>query len=309
MKLRVSTNWDPQLPGRLAAYPVESLYGKLADDVIGGCRPSFLLPQVSREEVAAHVAACHAAGLTFSYLVNTNCFNNIQYTRDGYRAIRELLDWLDAIAVDELTIAVPYLIRLVKAHYPRFRVKVSSVARINTVTRAKQFEDMGADELIVDEMQNRDFATLAAIQSAVACPLEIIANPCCVWECAQQQEHVNHDGHASQSQSHNDYCYMATPARPPSDQTFARHLAAAVASLAAAHPEADITLAGGWAVAAEEEALIRGDLVSSILVSTLCIAALFYLVYRRVMVMKRPRKVSPAKTKRLGPGRGPGWGP
>lgn len=211
MKLRVSTNWDPDLPGKLAAYPVESLYGKLADDVIGGCRPSFLLPQVSREEVAAHVGACHEAGLTFSYLVNTNCFNNIQYTREGYHAIRELLDWLASIDVDELTVAVPYLIRLVKAHYPRFRVKVSSVARINSVTRARQFEDMGVDELIIDEMVNRDFATLAAIRQAVSCPLEIIANPCCVWECAQQQEHVNHDGHASQTQSHNDYCYMQYP--------------------------------------------------------------------------------------------------
>jgi collagenase-like PrtC family protease len=79
------------------------------------------------------------------------------------------------------------------------------------VTRARQFEDMGADELIVDEMLNRDFATLAAIRKAVACPLEIIANPCCIWECAQQQEHVNHDGHASQSHSHNDYCYMQYP--------------------------------------------------------------------------------------------------
>lgn len=211
MKLRVSTNWDTDLPDRLSSYPVESLYGKLADDVIGGCRPSFLLPQVSREAVAAHVAACHRAGLAFSYLVNTNCFNNVHYTREGYAAIRELLDWLAAIEVDELTIAVPYLIRLVKAHYPGFRVKVSSVARVNTVTRARQFEDMGADEIIVDEMQNRDFATLAAIRQAVACPLEIIANPCCVWECAQQQEHVNHDGHASQTQSHNNYCYMQYP--------------------------------------------------------------------------------------------------
>jgi collagenase-like PrtC family protease len=211
MKLRVSTNWDTALPGRLKEHPVESLYGKLADDVIGGCRPSFLLPQVSREAVAAHVAACHQAGLTFSYLVNTNCFGNVHYTREGYRDIRELLDWLDAIAVDELTIAVPYLIRLVKEHYPRFRVKVSSVSRVNTVTRARQFEDMGVDEIIVDEMLNRDFATLAAIRESVACPLEVIANPCCVWECAQQQEHVNHDGHASQTQSHDRYCYMQYP--------------------------------------------------------------------------------------------------
>lgn len=78
---------------------------------------------------------------------------------------------------------------------------------------------------------------------------------------------------------------MATPSRPPSDQAFAKHLTAAFARLAAAHPGAELALAGGWAVAAEEEALIRGDLVSSILVSLVLIAGLFYLVYRRISVM------------------------
>lgn len=78
---------------------------------------------------------------------------------------------------------------------------------------------------------------------------------------------------------------MATPARPPSDQAFAQALPGAMARLAAAHPEADLALAGGWAVAAEEEALIRGDLVSSILVSTMAIALLFLLAYRRFSVL------------------------
>ena len=208
MELRVSTNWDPQLPDLLREYPVTYLYGKLADDVIGGVRPSFLLPQISRQDIEQHVKACHAAGIKFTYLLNTICLNNVHYTREGYGEIRELLDWLTEIKVDSVTVAIPYLIKLIKEHYPHFEIKVSSVCRINTVTRAKQFEDMGVDELIVDEMLNRDFETLQAINKAVAIPIEVIANPCCVWECAQQLEHVNHDGHASQSHSHDDYCYM-----------------------------------------------------------------------------------------------------
>jgi predicted RND superfamily exporter protein len=78
---------------------------------------------------------------------------------------------------------------------------------------------------------------------------------------------------------------VATPARPPSDQAFAQALTAVFAGLAANHPEADIALAGGYAVAAEEEGIIRGDLVSSMAVSTVCIAALFFLAYRRISVM------------------------
>lgn len=211
MEIRVSTNWDPKLPEALSQFPVSHVYGKLADDVVGGCRPSFLLPQVSREDIGQHVAECHRAGLKFSYLLNTLSLANTQYTKEGYAQIRELLDWLTEIKVDALTIAIPYLIRLVKMHYPHFYVKVSSVSRINTVTRAKQYEDMGVDEIIIDEMLNRDFETLKAINDAVQIPTEVICNPCCLWECAQQFEHVNHDGHASQTQSHNDYCYLQLP--------------------------------------------------------------------------------------------------
>ena len=211
MEIRVSTNWDPKLLEALKEFPVSHMYGKLADDVIGGCRPSFLLPQISREDVAIHVKDCHKAGIKFSYLLNTLCLDNTQYTKKGYAQIRELLDWLTEIKVDELTIAIPYLIRLVKEHYPHFYVKVSSVSRVNTVTRARQYEDMGVEEIISDEMLNRDFDTLKAINDAVNIPLEVISNPCCIWECAQQFEHVNHDGHASQSQSHNNYCYLQLP--------------------------------------------------------------------------------------------------
>ena len=208
MELRVSTNWDPQLPAQLANYPVTYLYGKLADDVVGGVRPSFLLPQVSREDIAAHVKACHAAGIKFTYLLNTICLNNVHYSREGYGEIRALLDWISEIGADAVTVGIPYLMRLIRDHYPHLEVKVSSVCRVNTVTRAKQFEDLGVQEIIVDEMLNRDFATLQAINEAVNIPVEVIANPCCVWECAQQLEHVNHDGHASQTHSHNNYCYM-----------------------------------------------------------------------------------------------------
>ena len=55
MKLRVSTNWDDSLLDGLAETCTEEVYGKLPFDVIGGVRPAFLLPHVSREEVETHV--------------------------------------------------------------------------------------------------------------------------------------------------------------------------------------------------------------------------------------------------------------
>lgn len=211
MKIRVSTNWDNSLMDGLAETCTEEVYGKLPSDVIGGVRPAFLLPQITREEAADHIRCVHEKGLRFNYLINTMCLGNIQYSREGYREMVELLEWIGSIGVDVVTVGFPYMIRLVQEVLPGMRIKASSVCRINSVYRARQYEDFGVDEIIIDENINRDFETLAAIRKAVDCETEIIANPCCLHDCPHQPEHVAHDGHASQSHSMDNYCYLQYP--------------------------------------------------------------------------------------------------
>jgi len=211
MELRVSTNWDNSLLDGLAGTCVKEVYGKLPADVIGGVRPAFLLPQVSRDEAEAHIRCARQKGLRFNYLINTMCINNIHYSRQGYRQIVELLEWIGASGADTVTVGFPYMIRLVQEVLPGMKIKASSVCRINSVYRAKQYEDFGVDEIIIDENINRDFETLAAIRRAVRCGLEIIANPCCLHDCPHQPEHVAHDGHASQTHSMDGYCYLQFP--------------------------------------------------------------------------------------------------
>lgn len=212
MELRVSTNWDPALLEPLAETGVvEELWGKLAYDAIGGPRPGFLLPQVTREQVAAFVGACHEHGLKFNYLLNALSLDNVQYSREGFGRIVELIQWVDAIGCDTVTVSTPYMIRLVKTHAPRLRIKVSTCARVNTVQMARRYEDLGIDEIIVDENINRNFRMLEAIRSTVDCELELIVNCCCMWPCPAMADHVISDGHASQEHLKCSHCYLQLP--------------------------------------------------------------------------------------------------
>ena len=211
MNLRVSTNWDNTLLDGLSDTSTEEVYGKLPSDVIGGVRPAFLLPQINRQEAEKHVQYAHQKEIRFNYLINTMCLNNIHYSRQGYREMIELLEWIGSIGVDIVTVGFPYMIRLVQEVLPGMKIKASSVCRINSVYRAKQYEDFGVDEIIIDENINRDFETLTAIRKAVKCDLEIIANPCCLHDCPHQPEHVSHDGHASQTFSMDNYRYLQFP--------------------------------------------------------------------------------------------------
>lgn len=211
MKLRVSTNWDNSLLDGLQGTCTAEVYGKLASDVIGGVRPAFLLPQISRQEAEEHISYAKQKGIRFNYLINTKCLNNIHYSRQGYREMVELLEWIGSTDTEIVTVGFPYMIRLVQEVLPGMMIKASSVCRINSVYRAKHYEDWGVDEMVVDENINRDFETLAAIREAVSSELELIANPCCLHDCPHQSEHVTHDGHASQTHSMDNYCYLQFP--------------------------------------------------------------------------------------------------
>jgi collagenase-like PrtC family protease len=79
------------------------------------------------------------------------------------------------------------------------------------VRKALQYEEMGVEEIIIDEHINREFRSLEAIRKAVQCNLELIVNNICLWQCPYNYEHVNHDGHASREGEEEQYCYLQYP--------------------------------------------------------------------------------------------------
>ncbi len=211
MKIRLGANWDLSSLDALRGTSVDVLFGKLPFDVVGGARPGFVLPQVDRKYVERYIQACHDRGLEFSYLLNAPCLGNLQYSRKGYGELIELLEWVEQSQADSVVIGIPYLIDLVGKRFPRLNVKVSTTARVNTVRKALQYEDMGVEEIIIDEHINREFRTLEAVRKAVKCNLELIVNNICLWQCPYNYEHVNHDGHASREGEEDNYCYLQYP--------------------------------------------------------------------------------------------------
>jgi collagenase-like PrtC family protease len=211
MKLRVGANWDIAFLDAVKGTSVDTLFGKLPFDAVGGARPGFVLPQVDRNDIEKYIRACHERGLEFSYLLNAPCLGNLQYSKKGFGQLVDLIEWIDQSGSDSVVVGIPYLIDLIRKRIPRLKVKVSTTARVNTIRKALQYEDMGVEEIIVDEHINREFKTLEAIRKEVKCNLELIVNNICLWQCPYNYEHVNHDGHASREGEEDQYCYLQYP--------------------------------------------------------------------------------------------------
>jgi len=214
MRYSIATNWDLGLLQRLEGTSVESLYGQMWDDPLGGGRMAMFIPKVGRKEVTSFISEARKKGLSFNYLINATCFDNLEFTKKGYKKIMKHLEWISSTGTDMVTVTLPFLLEMVRKDFPHLKVCVSSFARVQNVHLAKYWEETGADKIILPEAIGRDFQMLRLIRESVDCELELIANHCCLFQCPLDLHHRNMVSHGSQ-EDHPcggfapDYCKLA----------------------------------------------------------------------------------------------------
>ena len=137
MRLSVACNFSPDLIDQLAAFPqVHEIYGKMRSDAIGGGRSSYTLGNIGPSTIVRTVSQAHQRGIRFNYLLNAATLGGLDQTRQGYRSIRRLLDFLSRAGVDAVTVASPFLLQMVKAWYPHIRVRVGVFACVDSPMKA-----------------------------------------------------------------------------------------------------------------------------------------------------------------------------
>jgi len=214
MRLLVPTNWDPDLISPLSELEADvELYGVLPASMIGsgGSGPDGV--RMTEKQAAEYIEQAHSAGLAFDYVLNAPSMGNMEWDENTHQELLEHLRWITSIGVDSVTVTIPYLIELIKRQFPHLKVRVSTIAHVNSVARAKSFESLGVDSITLDININRDFTLLKAIRNAVNCELTILLNNLCLYQCPYEYYHHDSLGHASQSYNplngyYADYCVL-----------------------------------------------------------------------------------------------------
>mgnify|MGYP001025656573 CR=1 FL=1 len=214
MHLLAPTNWDKELITPLSQIRADiQIFGVLPTSMMGSGGSGPDIPQMTTKQAEEYVKLAHSAGLTFNYLLNAPCMNNMEWDEDTHQELLKHLEWLSNAGVDSVTVAIPYLLELIKHQFPHLKVEVSTIAHVSSVARAKLFESLGADSIILDSNINRDFKLLKAIRNAVKCELGVLTNSFCLYQCPYEYYHNNTLGHASQSYNplngfYMDYCVL-----------------------------------------------------------------------------------------------------
>ncbi|MBU1864203.1 MAG: U32 family peptidase [Candidatus Omnitrophica bacterium] len=219
MKLTVPTNWDDALIERIKKTDVGTLYGKLYTDIVGGGRPSFILPKIKKRKAKAHIENIHKAQLQFYYLLNASCMGNREWTRSGQKKLDALLKTLSEFNIDGVVIALPYLLQYIKKRYPHLKVSVSCFANVNSVEKAKWWDSLGVSTITLSQVEvTRNFKLLEQIRKHVHCELQLLANDHCIHDCPLFYYHNNATSHSSCSNDSSahfmfDYCRLLCRSR------------------------------------------------------------------------------------------------
>ena len=214
MQLLVPTNWDPALILPLSKLQAEvQLYGVLPSSMIGagGTGPDNV--RMVANEVEEYIEQANSAGLKFDYLLNAPSMSNMEWDENTHQELLMHLNWITGIGADSVTVTIPYLVELIKRQFPSLKVRVSTIAHVNSVARAKLFESLGADSITLDINVNRSFGALKAIRNTVSCELTVLLNNLCLYQCPYEYYHHDGLGHASQNYnplkgSYVDYCVL-----------------------------------------------------------------------------------------------------
>ena len=193
----VPCNWDESLITIAAKYPTSSLYGKLRHDLIGGGRAPYRLADITRERAAEYIQEVLRHGIDFDYLLNTSCMSNLEFSPDFRRKLFTLLEWIQSTGARSVTVALPFLAKIVQHNFPDLRINVSKMAKVSTLSKAKFWEELGATSANLDHNLIRNFDQIRHIVEGSNLRFHILVNDSCLYHCPWDAYHNIMESHAS----------------------------------------------------------------------------------------------------------------
>ena len=193
-KLLVPAFWDDEfleeLDSRGFSQHIYEIYGSLPASFMGTMLTRASLPEVNPEGIEDYVKKLHARNIKFSYALNALAMGNLEYTSEGQQKIFAFLEWLGEIDVDSVIVSNPFLATLIMKHFPSFEVSVSSAACVDSIPKAKFWEEMGVSNIKLPLVVNRNFSMLNSLAKSIKVDLEVMVSQLCLYQCPMERYHT-----------------------------------------------------------------------------------------------------------------------
>lgn len=180
------------------------LYGSFKTGYIGSGRPRYYLPKVTKQQFKIHIMNMKEKDkdIKFNYLLNASCINGYEASVKGRKNILNFVEFLLECGVTKLTIAVPYLIKIIKEKFPEIKINISSFAYVESLFAVKFYEKLGINSICIGANILKNLSLLKKLKKRTSTELVVMLNLGCIKNCPLRYYHANISSHSSQINSY-----------------------------------------------------------------------------------------------------------
>lgn len=198
MSLCIGTNWDLNLlediknlnNEKISKYKVVEVYGSMPFGPAATLREPCRLLEVDISSLTKYITAATKNKITTNYVLNTTVLP-LTNINEFYSEIIDFIEKIKSAGRISVTISSPALLKYIRHHFPDLDICVSTSAEVCTIKEALYFQKLGVSKICLSINMNRRFNYLKEICKYIDCPIELIANECCLLYCPMRKEHFN----------------------------------------------------------------------------------------------------------------------
>jgi collagenase-like PrtC family protease len=165
-------------------------YGSTTDNIIGSLRSPERLPNITINKLAKHIERLHKNNIKFNYILNSTVSHGMEFSKQGRQKIIEFIRSLVNCNIDSVTVAMPFLIEMIKSEFQDLEIVASICLEINNIHKAKQIKEMGASRIVLDKNSNRKISVIEDMVRS-GFDLEVLCNSPCIYNCIENNYHAN----------------------------------------------------------------------------------------------------------------------
>jgi collagenase-like PrtC family protease len=198
MKLCVGLRGDPEHAKEVLSQVGDKIYEVFIAAPPNVSQTGRVIPFLAtRKSIAQVRKITKYHGVKLNVLLNAVCYGGKEFTPKFSQKMIDFLKFLEEIKVDSVTLGNSHLIELFLQHRNNLKVCVSTFVHVDNPLKARAFEKMGVDRIIIRQSLSHDFRLLKRFRNYVNLDFEIFANNRCIYagQCPHHPAHANYHAH------------------------------------------------------------------------------------------------------------------
>lgn len=160
------------------------------------------------KQIIELLSKCNIYNVEGNMLLNSGCLDvRMKDYTFAQKCVEYIKELHDAHGLSSITVSDFLLAKYIKEKFPAIKIECSSVAYVDSVQKAKMWDDIGVDMLVIPPDYNKNLPLISAIKKSLKhAEIKLLANQDCIPSCPMRQFHNTIQSHGNDGAMYLETC-------------------------------------------------------------------------------------------------------